>query len=130
MKTIRRALMVLLVPLLVGGLAASAGAQEIMVEGAIAMDVVDRMPVDTASTFSADVGQLWCWTKITGAEGMTIEHVWSYGEWEWAVPLQIGGSPWRTYTSKKVMPDWTGDWTVTVRTSAGEVLETITFTVQ
>ena len=130
MKTIRRTLMVLLVPLLVGGLTASAGAQEMTVEAAIAMDVVDRMPVDTASTFSADVGQLWCWTKITGAEGMTIEHVWSYGEWEWVVPLQIGGSPWRTYTSKKVMADWTGDWTVTVRTSAGEVLETINFTVQ
>jgi len=130
MKTIRRTLMVLLVTLLVGGLTASAGAQEMTVEAAIAMDVVDRMPVDTASTFSADVGQLWCWTKITGAEGMTIEHVWSYGEWEWVVPLQIGGSPWRTYTSKKVMADWTGDWTVTVRTSAGEVLETINFTVQ
>jgi hypothetical protein len=133
MKAIRRALLFLLVPLIVGGLAAPVAAQEmqeITVEGAIAVDVMDREPVEPGTTFSADVGTLWCWTKVTGAAGQTLEHVWSFGEYEWVVPLDIGGSPWRTYTSKKIVPEWTGDWTVTVRTMDGQVLEELTFTVQ
>jgi len=133
MKAIRRALLFALVPLAIAALATPTAAQEmqeITVEGAIAADVVDMEPVDPGTTFSADVGTLWCWTKVTGAAGTTVEHVWSFGEYEWVVALDLGGSPWRTYSSKKIVPEWTGDWTVTVRTIDGQVLEELTFTVQ
>jgi len=133
MKAIRRALLFALVPLAIAALATPTAAQEmqeITVEGAIAADVVDMEPVDPGTTFSADVGTLWCWTKVTGAAGTTVEHVWSFGEYEWVVALELGGSPWRTYSSKKIVPEWTGDWTVTVRTMDGQVLEELTFTVQ
>jgi hypothetical protein len=132
MKTIRRAVLLLVLPLVLGGLSAPLGAQEsaITVEGVIAREVVDRMPVDTGSTFSADVETLWCWTKVTGAEGMALEHVWSFAGYEWVVPLQIGGSPWRTYSSKKIVAEWKGEWTVTVRDTAGNVLHTMTFTIE
>ena len=133
MKAIRRALLFALVPLAIAALATPTAAQEmqeITVEGAIAADVVDMEPVEPGTTFSADVGTLWCWTKVTGAEGTTVEHVWSFGEYEWVVALDLGGSPWRTYSSKKIVPEWTGDWTVTVRTMDGQVLEELTFTVQ
>ena len=133
MKAIRRALLFALVPLAIAALATPTAAQEmqeITVEGAIAADVVDMEPVDPGTTFSADVGTLWCWTKVTGAAGTTVEHVWSFGEYEWVVALDLGGSPWRTYSSKKIVPEWTGDWTVTVRTMDGQVLEELTFTVQ
>ena len=133
MKAIRRALCFLLVPLAIAALATPTAAQEtqeITVEGVIAVDVMDREPVEPGTTFSADVGTLWCWTKVTGAEGMTLEHVWSYGEYEWVVALDIGGSPWRTYSSKKIVPERTGEWTVAVRTMDGQVLEELTFTVE
>lgn len=133
MKAIRCALFYLLVPLAIAALVTPVTAQEmqeITVEGAIAVDVMDREPVEPGTMFAADVGTLWCWTKVTGAEGQTLEHVWSFGEYEWVVALDIGGSPWRTYTSKKIVPEWTGDWKVTVRTVGGEVLEELTFTVQ
>ena len=119
----------------VGMLAGTAGllpAQEaeISVEIAIATDIVDRMPVDTGSTFSADVGQLWCWTRVSGAEGRVLQHVWIHGPNENAIELPaIGGSPWRTWSNKTVPPDWTGEWRVEIRDEDGNVIETVRFTV-
>lgn len=113
-------------------LAAPLGAQDtgdITVEIAIARSIADRMPADTGSTFAADVGQLACWTRITGADGMTIRHVWIHGENEFPVELNIGGSPWRTWSTKEILPEWTGEWRVEVRDDAGTVLATARFTV-
>ncbi len=45
------------------------------------------------------------------------------------VELQVGGSPWRTWSKKTVPPDWTGAWHVEVRDAAGTVLKRIDFTV-
>lgn len=124
--------MLAMLMLAAAGLAAPAPAQEsgITIEAAIARDVVDRLPVDTGSVFAADVDLLWCWMRVTGAEpGTTLEHVWSYGEHEWVVPLTIGGSPWRTYSRKRILAEWVGEWTVAIRDADGNVLETLTFTI-
>jgi hypothetical protein len=101
----------------------------VRVEIAIARSVVDRMPVDTASAFPADVGRVACWTKITGAAGTTIQQVWIRGDQEYPVSLQVGGSPWRTWSTKEIPAEWAGDWRVEVRDSAGLVLATARFTV-
>jgi hypothetical protein len=102
---------------------------EITVEAAVARAIEDRQPVDAGTTFSADVGQLYVWTNVMGAEGHTISHVWMHGGNEWAVELSIGANRWRTWSSKVIVPEWTGQWTVEVRDQDGTVLETVTFTV-
>src|SRR2546423_14035070 len=48
--------------------AAPAAAVEVS-EAVVAKTVVDRQPQDTGSTFTADVGQVVCWTKVAGAGG-------------------------------------------------------------
>lgn len=101
----------------------------VAVEIAIARSVVDRVPADTASAFPADVGQLACWTRVTGAAGTTIQHVWIHGADEFPVSLEIAGSPWRTWSTKEIPPDWTGEWRVEVRDGAGAVLASARFTV-
>src|SRR6266550_3866769 len=83
-----------------------------VVEAVVAKSVLDRQPQDTGAAFPADVGQLNCWTKVEGD-----------GE------LQVGGSPWRTWSRKTVPADWTGAWHVEVRDAAGTVLKRIDFTV-
>lgn len=116
-------------------LASTAGvalAQEsdITVEVAIATDVVDRMPVDGGSAFAADVGSLWCWTRVSGAEGKTLSHVWIHGPHERTLTLPaIGGSPWRSWSNKNIPEAWTGEWRVEIRDEDGSVLETVTFTI-
>jgi hypothetical protein len=101
----------------------------IEVEAAVALAIEDRIPVDTGSAFPADVGRVWLWTSVTGAEGQTMSHVWSHGEHEWVVELQIGADRWRTWSNKTIPPEWTGEWKVEVRDGAGTVLKTVTFTV-
>ncbi len=101
-------------------------------ESSIATMVVDRTPSGTAMTFPATVERLYAWTRIQGADGeTTVHHVWIQGDVERAnIELRIGGSPWRTWSNKAIMPEWTGDWRVEVRDSRGNVLETIRFTVR
>lgn len=95
----------------------------------IGKNIADHMATDTASAFPADVGSLVAWTMVTGAEGQKITHTWTHGPHSDVVTLNVGGSPWRTYSRKTIPADWTGEWKVEVKDSAGTVLATKTFTV-
>jgi DUF2914 family protein len=111
--------------------AAAAPAPDVtVVEAAVARTVVDRQPQDSGSTFPVDVGQLVCWTKVAGAGGSSVHHVWFHGDTQVGdMELQVGGSPWRTWSRKSVPADWTGAWHVEIRNAAGTVLKRIDFTV-
>lgn len=100
------------------------------VEVVIALSVEDRQPVGGGTTFPEDIGQLTAWTRVTGAANTTIEHVWRYREHERVIPVSVGGSPWRTWTTKNIPPEWDGEWTFEVRNANGEVVSTTTFTVR
>jgi hypothetical protein len=108
---------------------AAQDSSSVAVQVAIGRSVTDRMPVDTASTFPADVGQLACWTRVSGAAGTTIQHVWIHGTDEYPVSLEIGGSPWRVWSTKQIPAEWAGDWRIEVRDAEGHVLATARFTV-
>lgn len=99
------------------------------VEAQLATAVVERMPEGSGETFPAEVGEVYAWMRVTGAEGATRHHVWIHGEDEWSVPLMIGGSPWRTWSSKRIPPEWTGEWRVEIRDDTGNLLEALSFTV-
>ena len=99
---------------------------------AIAKAVEDREPVEEGTSFASDVGQLVCFTRVEGAgEGRMIHHVWSHGGEEKArVELPLNGSPWRTWSSKRILPSWSGDWTVTVEDEDGTVLTRLDFVIE
>ena len=98
----------------------------------IALDIVDLEPVNAGKEFSADVEELFCFTQIKGAEGeTTIKHVWYYeNELVAEIELPVKSPLWRTYSAKKVLSSWTGDWTVDVFSAEGEILKSMTFTVK
>jgi hypothetical protein len=129
MRTVTRTFAALSVLILLCTSVTYAQAGEVAVETALARDVVDRMPVDTGSAFPTDVGKVFLWTKVMGAEGSKLSHVWIHGPHEAVVELTVGGSPWRTWSSRTINPEWTGEWRVEVRNEAGEVIQTVTFTV-
>lgn len=109
--------------------AAPATAQQSQVEAeiVIAHDVIDREPVEPADTFPADVGAVSAWTRITGAAGTTVEHMWRHGGEAWEVPLEVGGSPWRTWSTKVIPQNWQGEWTLEVLDAGGNVVASETF---
>jgi hypothetical protein len=109
---------------------AAPAASAVSVEAVVARSVVDREAVDAGTTFPPDVGQLVLWTKVSGAAGSVIRHVWFHGETEVGnVELSVSSSPYRTWSRKTVPPDWTGAWHVEVRDAAGAVVQRIDFTV-
>lgn len=84
------------------------------------------------TVFAADTPQLWCRTRITGAvEPTTVTHVWYHRDKTLArVDLPVNSADWRTVSSKRLLPDWTGPWEVKVLDAAGTVLHSLQFTVE
>lgn len=93
-----------------------------------ATKVVAKEPVGAASRFPSDVGTLYFFTQVTGGDRTTeLLHVWIYDGREVAIlPVDVQGSPWRTWSVRAVGPEQKGDWTVEVREVGGKVLAAAT----
>ena len=98
---------------------------------AICEDVVNREVVSQGTSFSASVGKLYCFSKIANIENYTeVVHAWYYGNTERArVTLNVNPPAWRTYSSKIIQPNETGDWRVEILDREGNLLETVRFQV-
>jgi hypothetical protein len=94
--------------------------------------VEDRAPVGESAAFDSDVGRVYCFTKIVGADTTTsVFHVWYHGDEEMArVELAVNSGSWRTWSSKNILPSWTGTWRVEVQSGDGTVLHSADFTVR
>ena len=125
-------------PLALAGLAllaSVAAAQEDdspqVADAAICLQIEDHQPVAPADTFTVETGRLYCWTRISGGNGAPVVHAWIHeGQTRARVELPIRSDNWRTYSSKGLLPAWTGDWEVKIMTPEGLVLETIPFVVR
>lgn len=91
---------------------------------AFARAIDDKEPVGAAESFPADVGRLYFFTQLAGTGAPTeILHVWLYDGREVSIfPIEVGGTPWRTWSVRAVAPEQRGDWTVEVRELGGRVL--------
>ena len=98
---------------------------------AIGTGVYERVPTGISSNFESSVGKLYAFTRIVGAEGDTrVYHKWYHGDVLVAdVPLSVRSGDWRTWSSKKVQPDWTGDWRLVVVSEDGSILGSVKFVV-
>lgn len=124
----------LVVPVLGAVLACVLGADAVSaqgptVEAEVATAIVDRMPEGVGTRFPVDVGQLYVWSRVMDAAGTSITHVWIHGDTRYPIVLEIGGSPWRTWSSKTITPDMAGEWQVEIHDQDGVVLQTLNFTV-
>lgn len=93
--------------------------------------VEDREPVSPDSTFTSDIGKVYCWTNIEndGGEG-SVQHVWYYNGEEMArVVLSTDYPRNRVWSYKTILPEWKGQWKVAVM-SGSEKLGEMTCTVE
>lgn len=104
----------------------------IIEDWAIATSIENCIPQRTAQSFPATVGKLYCFTKVVGAKTETsITHIWYYQDKKMAeVFLPVRSLYWRTWSSKKIIPQWKGPWRVEVASKDGTLLKTITFTIE
>lgn len=124
-------LFLLLLFLVVGIPFANAGDLQIA-DGTITTAIKSQMPVDRIESFPADFGKLYCFTRIVGAqEDTTVTHVWYYQDEEMArVTLPVRSADWRTYSSKRFLPQWAGDWKVVVLDRDQNVVGEIPFVLE
>jgi len=83
--------------------------------------IIGKQPMGTASVFPDTIGRIFCYTVVSGADGPgKIAHVWFHGNDKLAeVSLDIQTGNWRTWSSKRIIPQWTGHWRVEVLDESG-----------
>ncbi len=91
--------------------------------------VENRTPVDNVEVFPSADGQLYCFTRVVGAlEPTEVIHLWYRGdELMVRTVLPVRSSSWRTWSTKKFLPEWQGQWRVEIRDAADALLQTLTF---
>lgn len=101
------------------------------VEAAVGTAIVDRELQGAAETFPPTVGTVYCWIKVSNTRaGTTVDAVWYHSDVEVGrVTLNVGGSPWRTRSSKIIPPDATGSWRVDI-VADGKVAKSVAFKVE
>jgi Protein of unknown function (DUF2914) len=95
---------------------------------AVTSGIENHEPVDNLTKVTADTDKLYYFTELRDMEGQKVIHRWEHnGEVVAEVPFEIGGPRWRVYSSKNLLPGWTGEWKVSVVAANGEALSTNTF---
>ncbi len=95
--------------------------------------VENRDPVNPGTEFPSSIGELACHTVISSKmDSQPIQHLWyKDGILMATVDLSVGNSMnWRTWSTKKLITGFEGDWEVVVITSDGTELGKVSFKVK
>jgi hypothetical protein len=91
-------------------------------------------PTEAGKSFVPEDGvlRLCCFSEIAGATGPdTVLHIWHWGEREMArVVLEVKSDRWRTWSTKRILEEWQGEWHVDIAESDGTVLTRLEFSVE
>ncbi len=116
------------------GASALAGSQEekLRVTATICEDIEERKPVGKGEIFPPEIGKLYCHSLVEGAgDSTTVTHIWYWGEKEMAeVDLPVKSPHWRTWSSKRILPQWEGWWRVDILSVEGDTLTSVYFVIK
>lgn len=115
--TITKKLMVAVLVLAVSGVALADVARSHFTRG-----ITEREPVDHLTTAS-NINPLFFFTELVDMAGAEVTHRWRFeGQIMADVTFQVEGPRWRVYSSKELVPEWNGLWTVEVLGPKGDIL--------
>ena len=91
--------------------------------------IVDREPVDDLVTLENGTQRVYFFSDLRGLAGRLITHRWEYnGKTMAEVTFKVGnGARWRVYSSKNLLPEWTGLWKVVISNDDGNPIKTSQF---
>lgn len=94
-----------------------------VVRSAFTRQIDEREPVENLQNLSNENEQVKFFTELRDMSGQTAVHRWEYeGKVVAEVEFNVKGPRWRVWSSKSFVPQWTGDWKVSVINGAGEVI--------
>lgn len=86
--------------------------------------IENKEPVSELKTISNDVDRVYFFTELSGLKGNSIIHRWEYNNQTVAeITFEIAADRWRTWSSKNIVPSWTGTWTVSVLDEGGNIID-------
>lgn len=95
---------------------------------AFTTEIVEREPVDNLTSAPNTLNRIFFFSDLRGLEGQIVTHRWEYnGKVMAEIKFKVGGPRWRVYSSKNLVPDWTGQWTVVVLDESGWPLKASIF---
>ncbi len=107
---------------------APAPVQGTVARAAVTSRIENREPVDNLTDATTSTAKVYYFTELSDMEGQTVTHRWEHnGEIMAEIPFQVSGPRWRVFSSKNLMPDWTGEWKVSVVDASGNTLRADTF---
>jgi len=91
--------------------------------------IEDREPVDNLVRVPNSIDRIYFFSDLRGLDGEIVTHRWEYnGQVMAEVKFRVGSGPrWRVYSSKNLLPEWTGKWTVVVLDESGWPLKASMF---
>ena len=95
-------------------------------EAHLGKDVQNKKIVDTTTTFALNE-KAYLWFRLVGGPSDSITVTWKTGDQTYPSRLNVGGTPWRTWSYKTLSSP--GDWTVTITDAGGSVLRDMSFKV-
>lgn len=113
------------------GVAGSATAGEVS-RAMFTTSVQDREPAIAVDSINSNAfSSITFFTELNDLEGHNVTHQWSYdGNVMFEKSFEVNGSRWRVWTSKTLLSEWTGTWTVNVLDDDRSVLASRTFEYQ
>lgn len=77
--------------------------------------IENREPVDQVHQLGTERDSVVFFTELRGLEGRRVTHRWVHdGNVEARVDFEVGGPRWRVWSSKDLIPEWSGTWIVEV----------------
>ena len=94
-----------------------------VVRSAFTRDIAEREPTENLQNLTNENDQVKFFTELRDMSGQTAIHRWEYdGKVVAEIEFNVKGPRWRVWSSKSFVPQWTGDWKVSVVNGAGEVI--------
>jgi hypothetical protein len=113
------------------GLSGNATAGEIT-RALFTTGIDNREPVAIVDSIdSTSSNSISFYTEITNMSGQTITHQWTHlDKIMFEKTFEVKAERWRVWTSKTLIPNWTGTWTVNVLDADRELLASKSFEYQ
>ena len=100
-----------------------------LVQAVLTPRIIDKLATEVfENQVPVQVSNLFFFTQVEGANDQIIYHRWLFKNQEMArIPLKINSNLYRTWSSKRLIPDWQGKWTIEVLNETKEVIHRQTF---
>lgn len=118
----------LIAALVLAATGATAAADGDVARAQFTTGIDDREPVDSISQIGTAHDRVTFFSELRDLEGHTVTHRWTHdGETQATINFNVGGPRWRVWSSKDLLVDWEGTWSVEVVDDAGRLHGTWSF---